>query len=79
MINTTWYYASAGPAIGLLMFGAARNTISVLEIPDDAVPVGTPICVSLDAAGVAVWRLMIRGVKLPGRWIVVDREFRPAR
>ncbi len=73
-----WYYASAGPALGLLMFGAVRSTISVLEAPGDAVPVGTAICVSLDTAGVAVWRLMIRGAELPGRWIVVDREFRPA-
>jgi hypothetical protein len=78
-MNAMWYFASAGPALGLLMFGSVRNAISVLEAPGDAVPVGTAICVSSDAAGVAAWRLVIRGVELPGRWIVVDREFRPAR
>ncbi len=78
MINAMWYYASTGPALGLLMFAAVRNPIGILEAPDDAVPVGTAICVGSDAAGMAVWRLSIRGAELPERWIVVDREFRPA-
>jgi hypothetical protein len=74
-----WYYAGAGPALGLLMFGIVRNEISVLESPDDLKSVGTALCCGLDAAGVALWRLMIRGAELHGKWIVVDREFRPAR
>jgi hypothetical protein len=74
-----WYYASAGPALGLLMFGIVLNAINVLEAPNDSVPVGTATCDGLDAAGVAVWRLVVRGAELRGRWIVVDREFRPAQ
>ncbi len=74
-----WYYASAGPTIGFLMFGAVRNPVNVLEAPDDSVPVGTARCDGLDAAGVAVWRLVVRGAELRGRWIVMDREFRPAQ
>jgi hypothetical protein len=72
-----WYFASAGPAIGFLMFGAVRHEISVLEAPEDLMSVGTAICCGLDAAGVALWRLIIRGAELRGRWIVLDREFIP--
>ena len=28
--------------------------------------------------GVSLWMLTVHGVELPGRWIVVGREFRPA-
>jgi hypothetical protein len=79
VIDAMWYYSSAGPALGLLMFAAVRTPIGILEAPKDAVPVGTAICVGSDAAGMAVWHLTIRGAELPGRWIVVDREFRPVR
>jgi hypothetical protein len=27
--------------------------------------------------GLAIWRLTIHGVVVPGQWIVVDREFQP--
>jgi hypothetical protein len=29
-------------------------------------------------AEVEVWELTVGGFDLPGRWVVVDREFRPA-
>ena len=60
------------------MFGDTRNAIGVLEGPDDSTTVGSASCVGWDAGGVAIWRLMIRGAELPGKWIVIDREFRPA-
>jgi hypothetical protein len=73
-----WYYASAGPVLGLAMFGDTSHAIRVLESPDNPVSVGIASCVGFDAAGVAIWRLVIRGAELIGRWIVIDREFRPA-
>jgi hypothetical protein len=73
-----WYYADAGPALGLVMYGETRATIGVLEAPGDASPVGLACCAGWDAGGLAVWRLVVRGAELRGRWIIVDREFRPA-
>jgi hypothetical protein len=32
-----------------------------------------------DERGVAVWRMTVHGAEVPGRWIVVDREFRPVK
>jgi hypothetical protein len=34
------------------------------------------LCVGVDAAGRALWTLSI-DADLPGRWIVIDREFHP--
>jgi hypothetical protein len=28
---------------------------------------------------VALWKLTVRDVELPGLWVVIDREFRPAQ
>jgi hypothetical protein len=32
-----------------------------------------------DRAGRSLWRLFVRGAEVPGRWVVIDRRFRPAR
>jgi hypothetical protein len=28
--------------------------------------------------GAALWRLTVHGAEVPGLWVVIDREFRPA-
>ena len=56
-----------------------RGTLPVLEAPGDRIPVGTALRNGCDAAGVAIWRPIVRGVELQGNWIVIDREYRPAR
>jgi hypothetical protein len=60
------------------MVGDTRRIIGVREAPDGSPTVGAAHCVDRDAGGVALWRLIIRGAELPGRWIVIDRQFRPA-
>ncbi len=60
------------------MFGETPRIIGVREVRDGPPIVGSAYCVDRDAGGVAVWRLIIRGAELPGRWIVIDRQFRPA-
>jgi hypothetical protein len=40
-------------------------------------PVGMACCTGWDPAGLAVWRLTVEGDDVPGRWVIVDREFRP--
>ena len=47
------------------------------EPPDHPMPIGTAYEAGWDPAGLAVWRLTVDGDDLPGRWVIVDREFRP--
>ena len=73
-----WYCADVGPSIGLLMFEDSMRCIDVLERSDCVSPVGTASRLGSDTAGLAVWRLTVRGSDLAGRWIVIDRRFVPA-
>jgi hypothetical protein len=74
-----WYCADVGPSIGLLLYEDSMRRIDVLEGFGSASPVGTASRLGSDDAGLAVWRLNIRGADLAGRWIVIDRRFVPAR
>ena len=40
---------------------------------------GEASCRTHDANGLAVWTLRIGKQEIPGRWIIVDREFKPAQ
>jgi hypothetical protein len=73
------FYANAGPARGPLMDRDVPGAIGVLEAPDRLMPVGMALPVGWGAGGVALWRLTLRGVDLPGRWFLVDRRFEPAK
>ena len=72
-----WYCAAIGPSIGLLLFADSMRQIEILESFDSASAVGTALRLGSDAAGLAVWRLNVRGADLDGRWIVIDRRFVP--
>jgi hypothetical protein len=39
-------------------------------------PIGMANCRTHDESGLAVFKLTVRGKKVPGLWIIVDREFR---
>jgi hypothetical protein len=71
-------FANAGPSRGPLLSGAAPGAIGVLEDLDQPIPIGMALAVGRDAAGLAVWTLTVHSDELPGRWLVIDREFRPA-
>jgi hypothetical protein len=51
------------------------GTIDVLEAIDQSSPIGMAFCIGENAAGVAVWRLSIRGRNLPGGRVVLHRRF----
>jgi hypothetical protein len=53
--------------------------IGVLETRAHPVPIGIATVVGWDEDGVALWKLTVRGAEVPGLWVVVDRESRPAR
>jgi hypothetical protein len=72
------YYTNVGPLSGPLLAGAGYFAIGVLSDPQTRTPIGTALVTGQDRHGRALWRLAIDQVELPGLWIVVDREFRPA-
>jgi hypothetical protein len=41
-------------------------------------PIGQADCKTWDDQGLAVWVLTIGGQPIAGRWVIIDREFRPA-
>jgi hypothetical protein len=42
-------------------------------------PIGMALRVGRDDTGCALWALTIDGEDLPGRWVVIDREFHSAQ
>jgi hypothetical protein len=72
------YYTNVGPVEGPAFDRRVPPTLDVLKAADDAQPIGTALCVGAGFKGIALWRLIVHGVTLPDRWIVVNRQFRPA-
>jgi hypothetical protein len=72
------YYTNVGPVQGPALDRRIPPTIDVLKAPEDAQPIGTALCVGVGDHGIALWRLVVDGAVLPLRWVVVDRQFRPA-
>jgi hypothetical protein len=72
------YYTDSGPRSRPLRYPDAPAAIGVLESRTDRFPVGIARVAGWDEDGVALWKLTVLEAELPGRWIVVDREFVPA-
>ena len=70
------YYAHISAA-GPVRYGQVPGSIGVLDSPDRPMPIGMANCTGWDPDGLAIWLLMVDGDDVPGRWIIVDREFRP--
>lgn len=63
---------------GKVRYGDVPGSIGVLESLDKFMPIGEASCRTRDENRLAVWTLRIDKVETPGRWIIVDREFRSA-
>jgi hypothetical protein len=72
------YYTNLGPLSGPLLGSAGYFAIGVLSARQAYTPIGTALVAGRDENGLALWRLTIDTTELPGLWVVVDREFRPA-
>jgi hypothetical protein len=60
---------------GKVRYGKFPFAISVLESPNNHVPIGMAFSATATDAGLAVWRLTVHGVKARGRYVVIDGEF----
>jgi hypothetical protein len=73
------YFTNAGPDRGPLLSGTMPGAIGVFEALDKPMPIGMALSIGRDTAGRSVWTLSVHEEDVPGRWIVVDREFHPAQ
>jgi hypothetical protein len=74
--RSTPYCAGIGPTRGLLLYNEALLAIGVRKTASTRKAIGVAYCVGEDDLGAALWRLTIGRDRLPGRWIVIDGEFR---
>ena len=72
-------FTSAGPQSGPILWRDDLHAIDVLGNPGDDTPIGTARPVGCTESGIAIWEIVIRGAVMPGRWIVLGREFLPKR
>jgi hypothetical protein len=72
------YFAAVGPIRGPIVYGTTPDALGVLEASDRPMPVGVARYAGWDEHRRALWTLSVHGEDLPGRWVVVDREFQPA-
>ena len=73
------YYARFGPKSGPLRFAAGYYGIGVIHARETRTPIGEALVAGQDRDGRALWRLTIDTIDLPWRFVVIDRQFRPAQ
>jgi hypothetical protein len=64
---------------GPVKYGLLPGSIGVLGALDNSTQIGLAICRGWGMDGLAVWTLWIWGRAIPGRWVVIDRQFRAAQ
>jgi len=63
-------------ASGPVREGRFPFTIGVHDAPDNFLPIGMASSVGWTEDGLAVWMLTVHDADVPGRSVIVDREFR---
>jgi hypothetical protein len=64
---------------GAIRWGQLPDAIGVLEAPDKPMSIGIAFGIGWTEGGIALWRLRVRGQDRPGRFVIIDGEFRPAQ
>jgi hypothetical protein len=72
----TVYFARSN-TLGWNRYDRYPFTIGVLGAPDNFMAIGRASEVGRDAEGSALWSLIVHGVRVPGRWVIIDRRFVP--
>jgi hypothetical protein len=78
-VPTTNYWTESGPERGPLFWHPENHAIGVLGSRADLRPIGRALQVGRTDGGIAIWSIEVEGREVPGRWIVVGREFLPKR
>ena len=73
------YFTDSGPDRGPYFSRDADRAVAAIGVSASPMSLGEARSAGVDSAGAETWRLSVRGVELPGLWIIVGREFRPAR
>jgi hypothetical protein len=71
------YFTEAGPESGPILWHHEYGTIGVLRAPGDHPAIGRAIPAGHTEGGIALWALTVGNEELPGRWLVLGREFLP--
>ena len=74
-LRPTLFFAHISDS-GPIRYGQIPGLIGVLEALDKPMPIGEAHCTTWDEKGLAVWTLRVGKQEIPGRWVIVDREFR---
>ncbi len=70
----TRYFAHISAA-GPVRYGRIPGSIGVLEARNQPMPIRMESEAGEDFDGLVVWRLRIKGLEVPGRWVIIDRRF----
>ena len=70
------YFTNYGPR-GSLRYRDLPGSLGVLSARDQHLPVGQADCLGPDQDGNAIFTLRVEGQAIEGRWLLIDREFRP--
>jgi hypothetical protein len=73
------FFTNVGPRSGPILWRDDCAAIDDLKNPDDFAPIGTARPAGRTESGIATWKFAIGHMALPGRWIVLGREFMPRR
>jgi hypothetical protein len=76
---TISYFQNIGPERGPILHRHGLGAIGVLQARDNNTPIGMAPGTGWNDAGRTTYRLLTHGVDVPGRWVVIDREFRPGQ
>jgi hypothetical protein len=77
-LRPTLFFAHVS-TYGPIRYGRIPGSIGVLEALDKPMPIGEAHGMTWDEKGLAVWTIRIGKQEIPGRWVIVDREFRPEK
>lgn len=69
------FFTDLGPDSGLVLYRDVEGSIEVFGDPDHSRPIGQASCIGWDAAGSALWRLVVHDEELEGPWVIVEGEF----
>jgi hypothetical protein len=75
--RTVRYFANYGPANGVVKYLDVPSSIGVHDSLIGSKLIGEAHGTgwTSDGNGTAIWRLVIGGTEIPGRWFIRDREF----